>query len=73
MMGMGGVCKVTSAPLALLHFILVFYGSFHLAQFSHFCFTSFSLPALRALLLSFIWISFSAMLRERGNPKRGPS
>jgi hypothetical protein len=67
------VCKVTSAPLALLHFIQVCYGSFHSTQFSHLCFAPFSLPSLRALLLSFVWFSFFSMPREHGKPKRGPS
>jgi hypothetical protein len=73
MMGTKGMCKVTSALLALLHFIQVGYGSFHSALFSQLWFSLLSLLALRTLLLIYVWFSFFSMPRERGNPKRGPS
>jgi hypothetical protein len=72
-MRMGGMSKVTSTPLMLLHFIQFCYGSFHLAQFSHLCFAPFNLPTLRAFLLSSLWFSFFSMPQEHGKPKRGPS
>jgi hypothetical protein len=45
-MGMGGMCKVTSAPMAPLHFLRVCYSTSQLVQFLHF---GFSLVILLAL------------------------
>jgi hypothetical protein len=72
-MGMGGMCKVTSAPLAPLHHLRDFYGSSHLTQISHLGFAPSTLPALRFLKLSSVWFSLTTIPRECGNPNRGNS
>jgi hypothetical protein len=73
MMGMGGISKVTSTPLAPLHFLGEFYGSSHLAQISHLGFSPSTLPALRFLKLSSVLFSLTAMPQECGNNNRGHS
>jgi hypothetical protein len=70
-MGMGGMCKFTSAPLASLHFLRDFYGSSHSAQISNLGFAPSTLPALCFLKLSSVWFSLTAMPWECENPKRG--
>jgi hypothetical protein len=71
--GTGGGCEVTSASRALLHFYQVGYGlfiPFHCRICALLC-SVVQLCVLFSLVL--FWPSFSAMPRERGKPKRGPS
>jgi hypothetical protein len=72
-MGTGGMHKVTSAPLAPLHFLRVCYGSSHSAQLLHLGFAPVILLALCFLKPLPVWFSLTAMPREHGKPKRGPS